>query len=170
VKPQVLVLDLMMPVMSGRDVIGQVVQRFPSTRVVVLSMHASEAYVLDALRSGALAYVLKESSAQDLVAAVRAAAAGRRYLGSGLSEHAIAAYVERTKGAPLDPYDTLTPREREVLRLTAEGESSAAIAARLAISPRTVETHRANLMRKLGLRAHGDVIRYALKRKIVPLE
>lgn len=167
-KPNVLVLDLMMPGLSGLEATRQVCQRLPNTRVVILSMHASEGYVLEALRNGAAGYVLKNASAADLVQAVRNVAAGRRYLSPPLSDTAIEAYVRKAQSTPLDSYETLTTREREVLQLAAEGHPNPHIAARLFISPRTVETHRANLMRKLGLRSQSDLVRYALRRGIVP--
>jgi len=168
-KPDVLIIDLMLPGLNGLEVTRQVNQRWPQTRVVILSMHVNEAYVLEALRNGAAAYVLKESSITDLVQAVREAAAGRHYLSPPLSEPAIEAYLQKAT-ASLDSYETLTTREREVLQLAAEGYSSSDIAARLSISPRTAEAHRANLMRKLGLRTQSDLIRYALQRGILPLE
>jgi DNA-binding NarL/FixJ family response regulator len=133
-------------------------------------MHTNEAYVLEALRNGAAAYVLKESSAADLVQAVREVVAGRRYLSPPLSERAIEAYIQRAKETTLDPYETLTNREREVLHLAAEGHTNVEIGTRLSISPRTVETHRANMMRKLGLHTQTDLIRYALRRGILPPE
>jgi two-component system, NarL family, response regulator NreC len=97
-------------------------------------------------------------------------AAGRRYLSPPLSEHGIEAYVQKAREVPLDLYETLTTRERQVLQLAAEGRTNADIAAALFVSPRTVETHRAHLMRKLGLRTQADLIRYALRRGIIPLE
>lgn len=169
-KPNVLVLDLMMPSLNGLEVTRQVCQRSPKTRVVILSMYANEAYVLEALRNGAAAYVLKEASSSDLVQAVREVAAGRRYLSPPLSERAIEAYVQKAKAAPLDRYETLTTCEREVLQLAAQGYSNPEIATRLGISPRTAETHRANLMRKLGLQTQTDLVRYALRRGIIPME
>lgn len=168
--PDVLIVDLMMPGLNGLEVTRQVSQRSPGTRVVILSMHSNEAYVLEALRNGAAGYVLKDSSAADLVQAVREVVAGRRYLSSPLSERAIEAYLQRATSASMDAYETLTTREREVLQLTAEGYSNADIAERLSISPRTAETHRANMMHKLGLRTQTDLIRYALRRGILPLE
>jgi DNA-binding NarL/FixJ family response regulator len=163
-RPNVLVLDLMMPGLNGLDVARQVTRRAPETRVVILSMHAHEAYVLEALLAGASAYVLKESSSDELVKAIRAVTTGRRYLSPPLSEEALGTYSRRTGSLPPDPYHTLTAREREVLQLTAEGHSGADIAERLFISPRTVETHRANLMRKLKVRNQKELIRYALQR------
>ena len=169
-KPDVLIIDLMMPSLNGLEATRQVSQRSPHTRVVILSMHANEAYVLEALRNGAAGYVLKDSSAADLVQAVREVVTGRRYLSSPLSERAIAAYVQKASDVALDPYEMLTNREREVLHLAAEGYTNAEIADQLSISPRTAETHRANLMHKLGLRTHTDLIRYALRRGILPME
>jgi two-component system response regulator NreC len=109
-RPQVLILDLMMPGLSGLEVTRRVCQRSSQTRVVVLSMYANEAYVLEALRNGAAAYVLKEASGAELVQAVREVAAGRRYLSPPLSENAIEVYVQRAKAGPLDPYERLTAR------------------------------------------------------------
>jgi DNA-binding NarL/FixJ family response regulator len=170
VKPDVLVLDLMMPGLAGLQVARQVRQRSPQTRIVILSMHADEGYVLEALTAGASAYVLKKSTTGDLVKAIRDAIAGRRFLSPPLSDRLIDAYVEKAKGEPLDPYNTLTTREREVLQLAAEGHPNAAIATRLSISPRTVEMHRASLMRKLGLQNQVELVRYALQRGILAKE
>ncbi|MCC6189608.1 MAG: response regulator transcription factor [Anaerolineales bacterium] len=169
-QPEVLVVDLMIPGVNGLEVIRQIRQRLPLIRIVVLSMHANEPYVLEALRNGAAGYVLKDSSAGDLVLAVRQVLAGQRYLSPPLSERAVEAYLQRSRETSFDPYDALTEREREVLHLAAEGLSNPDVAARLSISPRTVETHRANLMRKLGLKTQTDLIRYALKRGILPME
>jgi len=169
-QPDVLVLDLMMPGLNGLEVTRQVSARSRKTRVLILSMYENEAYVLEALRNGAAGYVLKAACSSDLVHAVRTVAAGRRYLSPALSERAIEAYVQKTEAVPLDLYETLTTREREVLHLAAEGFTNPEIADRLCISPRTVETHRANVMRKLGLENQTDLIRYAIRRGIIPLE
>lgn len=169
--PRVLVLDLMLPGLNGLEVTRQLTKRESPTKVVILSMHANEAYVLAALRNGAAAYVLKDSSASDLVRAVREVLGGRRYLSPPLSEPAMAMYLEKAKTSNnLDIYETLTSREREVLQLAAEGHTTSEIATRLFISPRTVETHRANFMHKLALRTQTDLIRYALQRGILPME
>jgi len=168
--PNVLVLDLMMPGLNGLEVARRVSQRTPQTRIVILSMYASEAYVLEAMKNGAAGYVLKDSTAADLVKAIREVAAGRRYLSSPLSERAIEVYIEGAKASTLDLYDTLTTREREVFQMVVEGRTNAEIAARLMLSPRTVETHRANLTRKLGLRTQTELVRYALRRGILSLD
>lgn len=169
-KPDVLIADLMMPGMNGLEVTRRVARYTPQTRVIILSMHADEAYVLEALRNGASAYVLKDSRADTLVYAVREVIAGRRYLSPPLSERAIESYIHQAQGAPLDPYEMLTSREREVLYLAAQGCNASEIAARLSISARTAETHRANLMRKLDLHSQTELIRYALRRGIIPME
>jgi DNA-binding NarL/FixJ family response regulator len=169
-RPDVVVLDLMMPGVGGLEVTRDVARRFPGTSVLILSMHANEAYVLEALRSGAAGYALKQADGGELVRAIQEVAAGRRYLSPPLSERAVEAYARRAQGAPPDLYTTLTAREREVLQLVAEGQTSPAIARRLYISPRTVESHRARLMRKLGLRSQAEVIRYAVGRGIVPAD
>ena len=167
-KPDVLVLDLMMPGLSGYDVTRRVVKRFPKTKVVILSMYSTEAHVVEALRSGASAYVVKDAGPEELATAIREAAEGRRYLSAPFSTELIDSYLKRPGSS--DPYEALTPREREVLHLVAEGLTSGEIAGRLFISPRTAESHRANLMRKLGLRSRTDLVRFAFQRGIVPLE
>jgi two-component system response regulator NreC len=167
--PHVLVVDVMMPGLNGLEVARRITLQSPRTRVVMLSMYANEAYVVEALRNGAAGYVLKDAPGAALVEAVRAVAGGGHYLSPPLSERAIAEYVARA-AATLDLYDTLTPREREVLQLAAEGFSSVEIAARLCISPRTAETHRGHAMQKLGIHNQTDLVRYALRRGIVPMD
>ena len=169
-RPDVLVLDLIMPGLNGLEITRRLAHSAPRTRIVVLSMHANEAYVIEALRNGASGYVLKGSDSSQLVHAIHDVLAGKRYLSPPLSEQAIEMYIEKAAGAPLDPYETLSGREREVLHLAAEGHTSPEIATRLYISTRTVETHRAHLMRKLNLRSQTDLVRYALRRGILPLE
>lgn len=167
-QPDVLVLDLMMPRLNGLDVAAQVARRSPRTKVVILSMHSNEAYVVAALRAGASAFVLKEAGAEELLNALRAAAAGQRYLSPPFTEAALDEYLRKAEGSPLDAYQTLTFREREVLQMTAEGLSSTEIARALFISPRTVESHRANLIRKLRVRNLKELIRYAVRRGLGP--
>ncbi len=133
-------------------------------------MYSDESYVLEALRNGAVSYVLKGSPTDCLLRAGREVAAGRHYLSPPLSECAIEAYLRQAQTAALDPYETLTTREREVLQLAAQGRITSDIAAQLLISPRIVETHRANLMRKLGLPTQMDLVHYARRRRLLPLE
>ena len=170
VQPDVLVVDITMPGLDGLSVTQRVRKRVPKTQVVVLSMHAHEAYVLEALRNGALGYVLKNAEVTDLVHAIRRAAAGRRFLSAPLTEMAVNAYAEKACAVDAGSYQILTAREQEVMQLTAEGYTAAQIADRLSISRRTVEAHRANLMRKLGLSKLADVMRYALERGLIPMK
>lgn len=168
-RPDVLIVDLMMPGLSGLEVTRQVHQQEPDTHIIILSMYSDESYVLEALKNGAVGYVLKGSPTECLLRAVHEVTAGRHYLSPPLSEYAIEAYLRQAHAAALDPYETLTTREREVLQLAAQGRTSSDIAAQLFISPRTVESHRANLMRKLGLRNQTDLVRFALRRGLLPL-
>jgi DNA-binding NarL/FixJ family response regulator len=158
-EPDVLVLDLMLPGLNGFEVTRQVRKRVPRTRIVILTMHTDPAYAAEALRAGATGYVAKDADAAELLAAVRAAAVGERYLSPALPAAALEA------GEPADPYEALTPREREVLQLTAEGHTAAGVAAKLHISVRTVETHRAHVLQKLGLKNEKEMVRYALQRR-----
>jgi two-component system, NarL family, response regulator NreC len=169
-KPDVLITDVMMPGLNGLEVTRQVTKSLPQTKVVILSMYTDDSYVLEALKNGATGYVLKDSQATDLVQAIREVAAGRRYLSPPLSERELELYAQRFESVSNDPYDLLTTREREVLQLVAEGRTSIEIAQQLFISPRTAEGHRANLMRKLGVQNNAELVRYALKRGILPLD
>jgi two-component system, NarL family, response regulator NreC len=170
VKPDVLITDVMMPGLNGLEVTRQITRSLPQTKVVILSMYTDDAYVWEAFKNGASGYVLKDSQASDLVQAVREVAAGRRYLSPPLSERALELYAQKIESVPNDAYELLTTREREVLHLVAEGRTNVEIANQLFISPRTAEGHRANLMRKLGLQNHAELIRYALRRGILPLD
>jgi DNA-binding NarL/FixJ family response regulator len=169
-EPDILVVDLMMPGLHGLEITRQVRKRSRRTLVVVLSMHADESYVIAALKNGASGYVLKDSSASDLVMALHEVSDGRRFLSSPLSDRAIEVYMKTSDDGEEDIYECLTNREREILQLAVEGHSNRTIGERLSISPRTVETHRANLMRKLGLKTQTDLIRFALRRGFLPLE
>ena len=166
-RPNILVLDLMIPRLHGLEVTRVVRRDHPETKVIILSMHADEPYVMEALRNGASGYVLKDATGADLVQAVKDVRAGRRYLSPVLAERAYTGYVERPGESELDVYETLTNRERLVLQLAAEGSSNPVIAKKLFISPRTAETHRANLMRKLGLRSQTDLVRFAIRKGII---
>jgi DNA-binding NarL/FixJ family response regulator len=166
-QPDILVLDLMMSGINGLEVIRQLMKKNTKIGIVILSMHSNEAYVLEALRSGAKAYILKESPPEELVHAIREVHAGRRYLSSPLTERAIEVYTQKTEVKSIDPYDHLTTREREILQLAAQGRTNNEIAARLFISPRTVETHRTNLMRKLNLHNHSQLIQFAIQHGLI---
>lgn len=169
-EPDILVLDLVMPDLSGLEVVRQVGQRSPKTLIIILSMYANEAYVLEALRNGASGYVLKKATADELVQAIHEVISGRRYLSPPLSEHAIQAYIQKADERIEDSYELLTDREREVLHLAAKGLASPEIANLLTISPRTVEMHRANMMHKLELRNQLDMFRYAVRKGILSID
>lgn len=157
--PQYICLDLTMPGLSGPALIRTLRERFPEIKIIVFSMHKSDAYVLEALRAGAFGYVLKESEADEVATAIREVALGHRYLTPCLRQRVLDAFGggqgEGNAGA-----DALTPRESEVIQLAAQGLTSAEIGKRLFISTRTAETHRGHAMRKLGLRNHIDLVRY----------
>jgi DNA-binding NarL/FixJ family response regulator len=169
-KPDVLVVDMMMPGLNGLEVIRQVKERSPATRIIVLSMQSSEAYVVTALKNGASGYMLKETDPGELLFAVREIIAGRRYLSDPLSQKLIDAFVRKAEESWHDPYETLTNREREIFQLTVEGHTNPEIAKKLSISPRTAETHRASMMNKLGLHSQTDLIRLAIRRGLLSVE
>ena len=165
VRPDVLIVDLMMPGLNGLDLIKQVLKTLPRLRIVVLSMQSADSYVVEALQSGAAGYVLKETGPSEIIHAIKAVVAGDRYLSPKLAQRVLDSSTGRKKIA--DPYDSLTPREREILHLIIEGHTNAQIAARLVLSPRTVELHRSRIMKKLGLHNQTDIFRYALERGIL---
>lgn len=169
-RPDILVVDLMMPNLNGLEVLKQVRHRSPKTRMVVLSMQSAEPYVVEAFRSGAVGYVLKDSAPDELIYAIRQALIGIRYLSPKLPERLIAAMIEPSRKTEQDAYDNLTDREREVFQMAAEGKTAAEIAKILSISPRTAELHRGRMMNKLGLRSQTELVRYAVKRGIVQID
>lgn len=167
-QPEIAILDLQMPDLGGLEVARRIREQSPSVRVVILSMHGDEPFVQEALRHDVSGYVLKGAATSDLLAAVHAAVAGRRFLSSPLNERALDAYAMQARVAePVDRYGLLTDREREVLQLTVQGMNYIQIGERLSISPRTAETHRGNLMRKLGFKDQTDLVRFALGRGLL---
>jgi DNA-binding NarL/FixJ family response regulator len=164
-EPDLLILDLGLPSLNGLDLLRKIRQLGLSTLVVVLSMHSDDSYVSEAFQLGAKGYVLKGSPLNELVEAIRAAMAGRKYVSSDLSEELIR--PEKDAETVTDRYETLTPREREVLQLTAEGHTSREIGDRLEISHRTVEKHRENIQTKLELRNTVEMAAYAHQRGLL---
>jgi len=168
-QPAVLVLDLMMKgSLDGIEIIYHLSNHSPETSIVILSMYDNERYIIESLRAGAKSYVLKGSRVEELKRAIREVFAGRRYLGLPISQRAITTFVQKSEAHASDLYDTLTNREHEVLYLVAQGYTNTEIAAELFVSPRTVEVHRANVMRKLQLQNHAQLVQYALQRKLLP--
>ncbi|MCS7048085.1 MAG: response regulator transcription factor [Verrucomicrobiae bacterium] len=161
-KPDVVVVDLSMPELNGLEAVRQMCRLQPRPAVVVFSMHDAEQLVRDVLQAGALGYVLKSEAAQHLVAAVESVRAGKPYFAGPIARTVLDGFLKAERSA-----ETLTTREREIIQLVAEGQSNKDIARRLGISVKTVETHRAALMRKLGLRDVTDVVRYAVRNRII---
>jgi DNA-binding NarL/FixJ family response regulator len=165
--PDVAIVDILMPGLNGINVTFQIKQLLPKSRVIILSVHDDESYVMDALRNGADGYVLKASSATDLIQAVRAVVAGEHFLSPSLAERAFQIYVHQGQNKDAGEFNMLTNREHKVFLLYAEGLKSSEIANQLSISVRTVETHRNNLMHKLGLHSQNDLIIYARSHGVI---
>jgi two-component system response regulator NreC len=169
-RPDVAVVDLTMPRLSGVEAIRQIKRDHPEIEVVVLSVHDSEPYVVQALRAGAAGYVLKRNAATELAAAIRAAHDGQAYLHPSIARRVIDDYLSRIRASEdvaAEPHERLTPREREVLQLAAEGHSTRVIAGLLFLSAKTVEHHRASLMTKLGLHGQTELVKYAIRAGLV---
>ena len=165
-RPHVVLMDIAMPGINGLDATARLVERHPEVRVIILSMHASEEYALQALRAGAAGYLLKDADLLELERAIVAVARGETYLSPAISKHVIADYKRRVAEQP-EPIDRLTPRQREVLRLIAEGLSTKEIAFKLGLSVKTVETHRAQLMERLEIRDVAGLVRFAIRSGLV---
>jgi DNA-binding NarL/FixJ family response regulator len=167
-KPEIAVLDIGMPNLNGIEASRQICETQPDTRVVILSMHSDEAYLLRALKAGAKGYLLKDSAEADLAKAIQAVAEGKSFFSPAVSKILLEDYLRKLqrKGVE-DSYDLLSPREREILQLVAEGKSSKEIANLLDLSVYTVDTHRANVMEKLNLRGVPELILYAVRKGII---
>jgi two-component system response regulator NreC len=167
-QPAVVLLDLAMPGGSGLNAIVRIREETPQSRILVLSMHAAPEYVRPALRAGASGYVVKGSGLSDLLVALRTIAAGGRFLGSG-AQH-LESVDQLQLAAKEDDLQRLTQREREVLQLVAEGQTNRQIGVKLGLSPKTVDTHRTSLMRKLDLHDVQAVTRFAVRRGLISPE
>lgn len=165
-KPDVILLDISMPKLGGLEVSRRIKKENPSAKIVILSMHEEEEYSMKLVRLGVSGYLLKDSAAQEVIEAVRSASAGRAYFSPQISKTLAESYREIAPTQD-DPYERLNDREREVLQLIAEGHTNKAIADILFISPKTVDNHRTNLMRKLNIHSAADLVRWATKRGLV---
>jgi len=165
-RPDIALLDISMPGLNGIETAARIRSRFPETRVVILSMHAGEEYVSQALRAGASGYLLKDATPMELDLALRAVALGETYLSPRISGAVVEKYL-RSAELATGPLDVLTPRQREILRLIAEGHSTKQMAAQLDVSIKTVETHRALLMDRLGIHDIAGLVRFAVRVGIV---
>jgi len=167
-KPDILLLDITMPRKTGLEIIEQVLEKSPSTKILIISVHKANAYVLKALQSGVKGYLSKENAADDLLQALRKIVSGQVYLDAQASD-----YLLKKVSKPQEEMaaqSLLTDRETDVLRLVAEGKAAKEIAALLSLSPRTVENYKNNMLRKLGLHRTSDLIKYAIKNKIIDIE
>jgi two-component system response regulator NreC len=167
-KPDVTILDIAMPLLNGIEATRQIARRVPSTRIIVLSMHADEAYVGQVLQAGAVGYLLKDSADVDLIQAVSEVAGGKSFFSPMIARVMLDDYVRQGKEKPIsDPYESLSLREREVVQLIAEAKTNKEIAQLLKISPTTVETHRAHIMDKLGLHSAAEIVLFAVRRGVI---
>jgi DNA-binding NarL/FixJ family response regulator len=165
-RPDIVVMDLSLPDLNGLEATRQILKASPETEVLALTMHHSEELTRDVLQAGARGYVLKSDASEDLIAAVDSLRQHKPFLTSAVTEFVLGDYLQRREGADDLAPAALTPREREIVQLVAEGHSSKEAAVRLGLSVKTIETHRANIMKKLHLRSVSDVVRYAIRNKI----
>jgi len=167
-RPDVVVMDVAMPILNGIEAARQISGKYPQVAIVFLSMHSDEAYVLKALKAGARAYLLKDSAEYDLIHAVKAVSEGKAFFSPAISKMLVEDYVRQMREQKVeDSYDLLTARERQVLQLLAEGRSNKEVAGLLDLSLHTVETHRGNIMQKLNLHSGAEIILYAVRKGII---
>jgi DNA-binding NarL/FixJ family response regulator len=167
-KPNVTVMDITMPELNGIEAAQVIHETLPETGIVILSIHSDLEHIFRALQAGAQGYLLKESAGSEVISAVRAVYLGRRYLSPTIRDTVMEAYLQNHQIQ--SPLQLLSMREKEVLQLTVEGHSSAAIAERLGLSPKTIETYRSRLMGKLGVRDLPELVRFAIKHGITPID
>jgi DNA-binding NarL/FixJ family response regulator len=165
-QPDLVLMDISMAGLNGLEAASRVARDFPTVRVIILSAHANEEYVCQALRAGASGYLLKDAGTSELDLAIKAVARGETYLSPGVSKHVIADYLRRT-GGESGALELLTPRQREILQLIAEGQTTKQIANTLHISVKTVETHRAQLMERLDIHDVAGLVRFAVRMGLV---
>lgn len=165
-QPQLILMDIAMPGLNGLEATGRITKSWPDMRVLILSMHQNSEYIRQALRQGAVAYLLKDSAPMELELALKAVLNGETYLSPAVSKGVVSDYVQRLRNEE-QPIDVLTPRQREVLQLIAEGQSTKDIARRLDLSVKTVETHRTQLMKQLDIHEVTGLVHYALRAGLV---
>ena len=169
--PDVVLMDMVMPHLGGLEATAMIKEQHPHIMILIMSMHDNDEYVQQVIKAGASGYVLKGVAAGDLVRAIRAVRDGAPFVDPAIAAKLVEDYVHRVRGElPNDPGELLTPREQEILKLVADGQSNHEIAARLYLSKKTVETHRANIMRKLDLHDVTELIKYALRHGIIHLD
>lgn len=164
----VVIMDIAMPLLNGIEAAAQIVKESPHRIVIILSMHSDEDYILRALNAGVKGYLLKESVEADLVRAIDATRKGKPFFSPAITQVLLEEYMHQLKTKGLqDSYELLTQREREILQLLAEGKSNKEVASILNLSPLTIETHRSNLMQKLGLHNTAEIVLYAVRKKVI---
>lgn len=168
-KPDLVIMDITMPELNGIEATRQLLADCPEAKVIALSIHADPRYVLEMLKAGASGYLLKQCAYEDLSRAIREVLANRAYLSPDVTQTLLKDYVQFFSKEEASAYTTLSPREREVLQLLAEGHSTKEVAARLTVSIKTIETHRQNLMRKLGLGSTAQLVKYAIREGLTAL-
>lgn len=167
-RPDLLLLDLSMPKMSGVSAIAEIKRQHPDTRILVITFHTAEEYILEVFHSGAEGYCLKKATQEELLLAIESVMSGKRYISPEVSGKVLEGYLEGRKTVKTESsWDTLTPREKEVLKLVGEGHTSPEIGDILCISPKTVDKHRANIMNKLALHSAPELTAYAIRRGLV---
>lgn len=168
-KPDVVIMDIAMPLLNGLEATRQIQRDYPQVKVLILTMHENEEYIRQVLAAGALGYVLKDAAAQDLLGAIRAVHRGEAVLSPAITRLVIEDYLRWGDIRPADTSNGLTPREREILQLIAEGYTNKEIAEILSLSVKTIQSHRSNLMSKLDLHDRGELIKYAIQKKIIDI-
>lgn len=168
-QPDVVVMDIAMPLLNGLEATRQIHRDYPRVRVLILTMHENEEYIRQVLAAGALGYILKDAAARDLLGAIRSVHQGEAVLSPAITRLVIEDYLRWGDIRPEDTTDGLTAREREVLQLIAEGYTNKEIAGILSLSVKTVQSHRTNLMNKLDLHDRGELIKYAIQKKIIDI-
>lgn len=168
-KPDIVIMDIAMPLLNGLEATRQIKRHLPGTEVLILSMHDNEEYIRQVLAAGAMGYILKDAAARELIEAIKTVQRGEAVLSSAITRLVIEDYLRWGGVQPEDENSNLTPREREVLQLIAEGYTNKAIAEILCLSIKTVQAHRANLMGKLDLHDRGELIKYAIQKKIIEI-
>jgi DNA-binding NarL/FixJ family response regulator len=168
VQPDIAILDIGMPLLNGIEATRQIVKRLPDLRILILSMHANEAYIIQALKAGAKGYLLKDSADTELIRGVAAVSNGKSYFSPAVSKVMLDDYVRHLADKGItDRYDSLSEREREVFQLVAEGHSNKEIASLLSVSPATIETHRAHILQKLDVHNTAELVLYAVRRGVI---
>jgi len=170
-QPDLVLMDIAMPNLNGIEAASRIKKKYPEVKVLVLSMHSDERYMIQAFRAGATGYILKDASKEELFNAIRAVSQGDSYLSPRISKKLIDDYIRLSDNSPDDPYYShLTSRQREIFQLMAENRSTREIGKILSISPKTAQNHRTNIMEKLNLHSQSDVLKYALRIGLIKMD